>query len=171
MTLRTDSSAANQGEQAEANLADGTVNDKCNDSIHHKDLPRNNLAYCYGSNDDSKQPCLFQPIECYGFSALMQAVPQGNHTACHPVIHLTDRGTGQNASDAKRLHQQQGNHNINDGAANGNIPALAEEAVCGEEGEAGILIDVDIQVSAHQKKDKMRKHILFSQIHTNKGVC
>ena len=142
--LCADASAANQGEQAKASFANYTVNDKCNDSIQNENLPCDDLAYRYGRNDDSKQPRLPQPVVRKRLPILFQAVPEGNHAAHYPVIYLTDRRTRQYACNAKWFHQQKGNHDVDDGTADGDIPPFAKKTVCCEKRKTGILIDMNI---------------------------
>ena len=88
-------------------------------------MPRDDLAHRYSSNNDSEQPGLPQPVTRKRLPVLFQAFPQSNHTTRRPVIHLADSRTCQDASDPKRLHQQQGNHDVDDRAADGNVPFLA----------------------------------------------
>ena len=45
---------------------------------------------------------------------------------------------------AKWFHQQKGNHDVDDGTADGDIPPFAKKTVCCEKRKTGILIDMNI---------------------------
>lgn len=142
--LRFYPTAAEKCQRAEDCFTDHTVDNKGQNGVENKHPPCHSPADPYRYCDDTKQTNLLDSVICDGAPALAQALPESHYAAGYPVVHLTDRRARQYTGNAHRLHQQHGNHDVDDRPADGNAAPLAEQTVCSEEGEAGVLTDVHI---------------------------